>query len=79
MSNSSGLSIDFIGTTVGKSTESAETKLKQEIEVLGDDPSAQDLIMLQQKVGEWTLMLQIESTLVKEVADAMKGVIQKAG
>lgn len=79
MSNSSDLTIDYIGNTVGKSMQSKETDLKGKIEALGDDPSAQDLLMVQQDVGEWTLLTQIQSTLVKEVADAMKGVIQKAG
>lgn len=79
MSNSSELTINYIGNTVGKSMTSKEADLKQEIEALGDNPSAQDLLMVQQDVGQWTLMAQIQSTLVKEVAEAMKGVIQKAG
>ena len=79
MANSSNITIDYIGNTVGNSMKRKETNLKQEIESLGDNPSTQDLLMVQQDVAEWTLLTQIQSTLVKEVADAMKGVIQKAG
>ena len=79
MANSSNITIDYIGNTVGNSMKSKETDLKQKIEALGDNPSTQDLLMVQQDVGEWTILTQIQSTLVKEVADAMKGVIQKAG
>ena len=79
MANSSNITIDYIGNTVGNSMKSKATDLKQKIEALGDNPSTQDLLMVQQDVGEWTILTQIQSTLVKEVADAMKGVIQKAG
>lgn len=77
--STSDLTFDFINTTVNKSMKSKEDQLKSTIAGLGDNPSTQDLLMVQQEVTQWTLMSQIQSTLVKEIGDAMKGVIQKAG
>lgn len=77
--STSDLTFDYINSTVNKAMKTQEEELKSTIAGLGDNPSTQDLLMVQQEVAQWTLMSQIQATLVKEISDAMKGVIQKAG
>jgi type III secretion protein F len=75
----SGLTFDYINSSVATAVQSRETQLQTQISQLGTQPSTGDLLALQQQIQQWTMMTQIQSTLVKEISDAMKGVIQKAG
>lgn len=77
--SSSPLTFDYINTTVYRALSAKEATLMQKIQESGDQPSTMQLLELQQQVQQWTMMTQIQSTLVKEISDAMKGVIQKAG
>lgn len=79
VSPSSSLTFDYINNTVANAVRNKESQLLNQIGRLGDAPTTGDLLALQQQVQQWTMMTQIQSTLVKEVSDAMKGVIQKAG
>jgi type III secretion protein F len=72
------LTFDYINATVAQAVSSRETVLLDRIAGLGTNPTTQDLLAFQQQIQQWTMMTQIQSTLVKEVSDAMKGVIQKA-
>ena len=74
------LNFDYIGSTVANVVQNAETSLKTKISSL--DPantSPTDLLLLQQEVSKWTMMTEIQSTLVKTISDSMKGIIQKSG
>ena len=73
------LNMDFLNDTVMKSIERQEQDLKTTIQKSGDNPTTADLLMLQQGVQKWSMTVQIQSTMVKELSDAMKGVIQKSG
>jgi len=77
--SSTSITFDYINSTVNTAVTAKEGDLKAVISDMGDAPSTQDLLKLQQQTQQWTLMTQIQSTVVKEVGDAMKGVIQKAG
>lgn len=72
------LNMDFLNDTVMKSIGQQEQDLKTTIEKTGNNPSTGDLLLLQQGVQKWSMTVQIQSTMVKELSDAMKGVIQKA-
>lgn len=74
---SSGLTFENINTTISNVTRAREAELKQTLGQL-KEPSTQDLLRMQQEVQQWSMFTQIQSTVVKEVAEAMKGVIQKA-
>lgn len=76
---SSGLTFDYINNSVATAVQNREAELLNQIGRLGDTPTTGDLLALQQQIQQWTMMTQIQSTLVKEISDAMKGVIQKAG
>ncbi len=76
---SSGLTFDYINNSVATAVQSKEADLQAQISRLGASPTTGDLLVLQQQIQQWTMMTQVQSTLVKEISDAMKGVIQKAG
>lgn len=76
---SSGINFDFINNSISKVVQSREAELKTQISALGANPTTSDLLNMQQQLQQWTMTTQIQSTLVKEISDAMKGIIQKAG
>ncbi len=77
MISSSGLTFENINATVSNVTRAREAELKQTLSQL-EEPTTQDLLRMQQEVQQWGMFTQIQSTVVKEVAEAMKGVIQKS-
>ena len=81
MSSYSGTSItfDYINGTVNQALSGKERTVKGILSEMGDSPTTQDLLVLQQQVQQYTLFTEIQSTLVKEVGDSMKGVVQKSG
>jgi type III secretion protein F len=78
-SSSSGLSFDYLNNSVANVVQTKESDLRTLIGSLGPNPTTADLLSLQQQVQQWTLMTQVQSTVIKEVADALKGIVQKAG
>lgn len=74
----STLSFDYINGTVAAAVSSKEADLRSTIAALGANATATDLLVLQQRSQEWTMMIQIQSTLVQNISEAMKGVIQKS-
>lgn len=64
--------------TIGATTSAKEANLKRTLSGLGENASTSDLLLMQKEIQEWGLFTQIQSTIVKEVSEAMKGVIQKA-
>ena len=79
VNSASSLSFDFINNSVATAVRSKESELTNQISAMGKNPTTGDLLALQQQVQQWTMMTQVQSTIVKELSDAMKGVIQKAG
>lgn len=78
MAISSGITFDSINSSIAQVTTRREAALKETIGGLGDSPSTTDMLNMQQQIQQWSMFTQIQSTIVKEVSDAMKGVIQKA-
>ena len=75
-----GVTFDYLNRPISPALATAATPLKTKVPNL--DPaqvSPTELLMLQQEVSKWTMMTQIQSTLVKELSDTMKGIIQKSG
>ena len=75
---SNGINFDTISSTLGVVGTRRESELRDMIAGLKENASTLDLLKLQQQMQQRTMFTQIQSTVVKEVADAMKGVIQKA-
>lgn len=78
MLSNGGITFNSINNSISQVTTRREADLQRTISNLGDSPTTADLLGLQQQIQQWTMFTQIQSTVVKEVADAMKGVIQKA-
>jgi type III secretion protein F len=72
------LTFDTINRTINVAVQSRELELQRTIQGL-QNPTTQDLLVLQQQLQQWTLMTNTQSTVVKEIGDLMKGIIQKAG
>ncbi|HSW03472.1 EscF/YscF/HrpA family type III secretion system needle major subunit [Aquabacterium sp.] len=78
-SSTAGLNFDFLNGSIAKVVQTKESDLRTLIGSMGDNPTTADLLSLQQQVQQWTLTTQVQSTVIKEVADALKGIVQKAG
>lgn len=78
MLTTGGITFNSINNSISQVTSRREADLQNTINNLGESPSTGDLLSLQQQVQQWTMFTQIQSTIVKEVSEAMKGVIQKA-
>ena len=72
-----GFSFDNVTATMQPFMDKTETNLRTVLEKGGD--TTQDMLAMQQAVTKWTLTVQMQTTIVKEVGDAMKGIIQKSG
>jgi len=81
VANISGTSMTFAGINdaVLTNVQAKENILKTKIEELGPNPTTQSLLVLQQKMQEWAMLVDLQSTLAKTTSETMKGVIQKAG
>ena len=79
-SGSGTLSLEYI-TNVGlNSVDAFENQIKAKFDqTRGTDVLTTTMLELQSMTQKWSLLTQIQSTLIKEVSDAMKGVVQKAG
>ena len=78
-SSTGGLTFDYINNSIANVVQTKETELKNLIGAMGANPTTADLLSMQQQVQQWTLTTSVQSTVVKEVADALKGIVQKAG
>ncbi len=80
MTTSVSLSSDYINQLGINALNTRETNLRAAIEKVNakESPSSVDMLDLQQQVQQWSMMIQIVSTLAKEVTDALKGVVQKS-
>jgi len=74
-----GLTFDYINSTIYNVVQNREQALLSQIGTLGANPTTADLLSMQQQLQQWTMTTQIQSTITKEVGDALKGIIQKAG
>ena len=76
------MSITFgsITSGVGSAVQTTETGLQSQLNQISQesDPTPEELMQVQVGIQQWTLMVQVESTVDKELGDALKGVIQKA-
>lgn len=77
--NNKSLSLDAIGQSMLPQMRNSENQMASLLNNLGPTATAQDLLEAQSKMSQWTLLAQLQSTLVKEIGDALKGIVQKAG
>ncbi|MPM17305.1 hypothetical protein SDC9_63693 [bioreactor metagenome] len=81
MSNiSTGMTFNTVSTAIGNASSSIEATLRQKItDIQGaENVTTAQMLDLQAVMQQWTMMTQVQSTVVKELGDTLKGVIQKA-
>lgn len=71
-----GINFNQINQTIGQQTKAAEGDLKSWQGKMDPNSSA-DMLQMQQKMQKWSLTTNLQSTVIKELSDALKGVIQK--
>ncbi|WP_142848259.1 EscF/YscF/HrpA family type III secretion system needle major subunit [Telmatospirillum sp. J64-1] len=72
------LTFDTINQTIGRTMQVRQDELASFTQSMNPE-STTDLLRMQQMMQEWTMVTQLQSTMVKEIGDALKGIIQKSG
>ncbi|WP_144630568.1 EscF/YscF/HrpA family type III secretion system needle major subunit [Bordetella genomosp. 13] len=82
ISGSAGLNFNNVNNTVYDSIRTQETNLRQTLSTIstGADGSVSqaDMLAMQQQISQWTMMVEVQSTITKSISDSLKGVIQKS-
>ncbi len=82
LTGSSGLNFNSVNSTIYGSIRSQESNLQTTLSNLRTNAdgsvSQADMLKMQQQVQQWTMLIEIQSTITKQIADSLKGVIQKA-
>jgi type III secretion protein F len=76
----SGISLDSVSQTMLTAVSNAEQSLRTTLQTqaASSTQTPTDLLVLQKQIQEWAMITQLQSTVVKEIADAAKSVIQKS-
>ena len=77
--SSNGINFSFVGEALGTVLNARETSLRNTNSGLGENPDQSKLIEMQVGLQKWSMLIQLQSTITKELGDALKGIIQKAG
>ena len=71
------MALDFNG--ISTALNKAVTTAQNELDTLKDanlhDPT--EMLKFQQKVNEWTIATNLQSTTIKALKDALQGIVQK--
>ena len=82
LTGSSGLNFNSVNNKIYDSIRSQESNLQTTLSNLRTNAdgsvSQADMLKMQQQVQQWTMLIEIQSTITKQIADSLKGVIQKA-
>ena len=72
-------SLDDVSNQVGRVIQRNESDLRSTLYSANKETSATDLLNMQLKLQSWSVSVQMQSSIVKELGDALKGVVQKSG
>ncbi|NMK47584.1 EscF/YscF/HrpA family type III secretion system needle major subunit [Achromobacter sp. Bel] len=82
LTGSSGLNFNSVNSTLYDSIRSQESNLQTTLSNMRTNAdgsvSQADMLQMQQQIQQWTMLIEIQSTITKQIADSLKGVIQKA-
>jgi type III secretion protein F len=79
VNSSSSISPNVVSQVGFAALETRETALRSTLESASAEPTTMEMLKMQQQVQSWSMLVQIVSTIYKEVSDALKGVVQKSG
>lgn len=77
--SSTGINFSFVSQTMGTVLDTSEANLRDVLAKLGDAPTQSQLLSMQVDLQKWSMLVQLQSTITKELGDALKGIIQKSG
>ena len=75
--SSSGFSLDQINSIGATVVNTQEQNLRASL-ANATDLSSGEMLKLQSQIQQWTIFVNLQSTLTKDVADALRAVIQKS-
>ena len=78
MSGIGGFDYKQINDTMGTSITAVEQQLTSFTQTM-DPGNASDMIKMQTLTQQWTLAINLQSTMMKAISDTLKGVVQKIG
>jgi len=82
LSGASGLNFNNLNNTVYEGIRAQETQLRNTISTIGSQGdgsiSQADMLAMQQQVQQWSMLVEIQSTITKQISDSLKSVIQKS-
>jgi len=72
------INLDQISQTLGANTKTAQSNLEQAM-AKASSGKPEDLVGMQMALQKWTMMNQLQSTMIQQLGEACKGIIQKMG
>jgi len=74
------MSVDLntISDTLGKNTSQATDNLKDAM-TKASSGKPEDLVNMQMALQKWTMMNQLQSSMIQQLGECCKGIIQKMG
>jgi type III secretion apparatus needle protein len=74
------MSVDLntISDTLGKNTSQATDTLKEAM-TKASSGKPEDLVNMQMALQKWTMMNQLQSSMIQQLGECCKGIIQKMG
>ncbi|MFY4257987.1 EscF/YscF/HrpA family type III secretion system needle major subunit [Achromobacter xylosoxidans] len=83
MASTNSISYGYINDTISTGISAFESKLRSTMAAMADSGdgslTSQQMLQMQQQVQQWTIMVEIQSTITKQLADSLKSVVQKSG
>ena len=81
LSTSASLNFNNVNNTVYSAIQTQETQLNQTMQTISSSSnngtvSQAQMLQLQQQINQWSMLVQIQSTIIKSIGDSLKGVIQ---
>ncbi len=71
-----GFDFDTISNNLGKNADALDDQIRDFSKQMNPN-SQKDMLKLQSLMQKWTISVNLESTMVKSVSDAVKTIIQK--
>ncbi len=75
MAGFKSVSLESLNNTLTPVFQTAETRLSEKIDNLGENPTTADMMLMQQELARWNIMVQMHSTIIKDFKDSVQGVI----
>lgn len=75
MAGFKSISLETLNNTLTPVFQTAETRLSDKIDSLGESPTTADMMMLQQEIARYSILVQMHSTIIKDFKESVQGVI----